>query len=118
MLCIDFAPALHFVNVRAQRYKCQARPGLCAQPLEKRQRQCFCECRGTDTGPCGFMYRLGTRTLLPMTASKPCEVREVAVCWDLRVLRPRADTPDAYVPIYSASADLCLPYRTTTSATS
>ena len=30
MLCDDFAPALHFVNVRAQRYKCQARPGLCS----------------------------------------------------------------------------------------
>ena len=25
MLCNEFAPALHFVNVRAQRYKCQAR---------------------------------------------------------------------------------------------
>lgn len=32
MLCIDFAPALHFVNVRAQRYKCPARPGLCSLP--------------------------------------------------------------------------------------
>lgn len=27
MLCLDFAPSLHFVNVRAQRYKCPARPG-------------------------------------------------------------------------------------------
>ena len=25
MLCNEFAPALHFVNVRAQRYKCQVR---------------------------------------------------------------------------------------------
>ena len=32
MLCLNFAPSLHFVNVRAQRYKCPVRPGLCSHP--------------------------------------------------------------------------------------
>lgn len=41
MLCIDFAPALHFVNVRAQRYKCPARPGLCGSCVENASTSSF-----------------------------------------------------------------------------
>ena len=44
MLCLDFAPSLHFVNVRAQRYKCPARPGLCSASLDTASVRSSLEC--------------------------------------------------------------------------
>ena len=91
ILCNEFGPALHFVNVRAQRYKCQARARPRPRPRSAApQRPCRhasaplrlahreASCRAPISGARTSAERLGTRCAANHPRSRRLSADQVA----------------------------------------